>query len=729
MRACRGLFCCLAVAAVAGLVSTVAAVEGPDKGGSEILSTGKMRAIEAPSVGGGVASAAGFPKCESTGFEALEPICAWEAGTGLCGSTFICNSACALQPCYSVSCTPAVGPPEPDNCCVTKPHPINDWFMSASSQHCEEPHIDTVNPMNVGGQHLRFSRSADGGNPHGAVCPTGATAQPGACRQSAFTGNVSAVFPALQNPGITTTSFDVARDAAVGDGPFMEILWSNQSNSEGYVAQLIRVDVYGYVDVRDFFLAAWARLGELTPGYHHIEISQDQCNPAGVGSQTYKFDGVTEYTMAWAGVQSVEQEVWLGSNAGGANIDFDNFLVTRNLIAEPVCPSVCGDGVVSGDEECDTVPAPGDDSCCPGNCDQLTCLCNDPTNTIFDCAPRAVANGVNGPYMTDGGFFSYVADAPFTSIDTCDSDFDTEIYWNISPDCGLYQLFNDECVPGTFGGYQDPGDPNASCFQLTGYPGSSCLCAATPAGTYTFVISQYTTSGSTFIPPRCSNTTVNITKKTSCDLGGPIPGGACCSGLGDCTDGVAALACAGQYDTYSVNKLCSMVPCVAVLGACCNRAPGAGGACVVTTEAECPTSQYQGWTQGADCTEAPCAEVTGSCCNSLTGACLSDVIQSQCPPGADYSWTEGGSCSTCVARQGACCVKPDVLTAECTSTTFAQCNTLGGVWTDSTDCANVLCTPDFIPIPTVSEWGLAVLALLLLIGGKIYFSRREAAMA
>lgn len=31
-------------------------------------------------------------------------------------------------------------------------------------------------------------------------------------------------------------------------------------------------------------------------------------------------------------------------------------------------------------------------------------------------------------------------------------------------------------------------------------------------------------------------------------------------------------------------------------------------------------------------------------------------------------------------------------------------------------------------IPTVSEWGIAIMALLLLIGGKVYFNRRRRAM-
>ena len=33
------------------------------------------------------------------------------------------------------------------------------------------------------------------------------------------------------------------------------------------------------------------------------------------------------------------------------------------------------------------------------------------------------------------------------------------------------------------------------------------------------------------------------------------------------------------------------------------------------------------------------------------------------------------------------------------------------------------------PIPAVSEWGLVILALLLLAGGKVYFNRRRRAAA
>jgi hypothetical protein len=689
----------------------------------------KQAALEpAPAQG----SSAGFPKCESTGFEAAEAICAWENDLGICGSTHICRDRSLGDPPYPAC---AAAAPNPDNCCVLKPHPINDWFMSGSAQHCQEPSIRSVHPAS-GSQHMRIQRSTQGGNPAG--CTTTDVGTGTACRLSAFTPNVNPGSPGtLFNPGVTTSSFDVSRDVAAGV-PGMEIQWSNQSNSEGLLAQKILFHYLGYIFAADYDLGVYVYLGYMSAGqYHHIQTDHDICGD----EVRYYLDGELLHTGSWSNgasqnVQSIEQYVWLGDNSPGAIFDWDNFSVTRNLIAEPVCPSICGDGDVTGSEDCE----PGaDEACCPGQCGAVgsagECQCPDPTNSIFTCAPKAVVNGVNGPFISDGGFFSYAADAPFTSVETCDSDFDSQIFWNLTPDCAQYESFNDDCFEDDYAGGQQPGDPNASCYGGAAPPPGyqACICNATvPGTTYTFLIAEWAPppAGTTLIPPFCSSTVVEITKKTSCALGGPIPGGACCDRLtGLCTDGVEAAACAGQFQVYSDNKLCSMVECEAITGACCNTAPGAGGACVETTQAACPISQYQSWTMNAVCADVECDEVTGSCCNTLSGTCAT-TIQAQCGPGSDFVWTEGGSCSTCVARTGACCVEPDVLTATCTDgQTLAQCTAAGGVWSDSQPCSAVECTPNFIPIPTVSEWGLAVLALMLLIGGKIYFSRREAAMA
>ncbi len=39
------------------------------------------------------------------------------------------------------------------------------------------------------------------------------------------------------------------------------------------------------------------------------------------------------------------------------------------------------------------------------------------------------------------------------------------------------------------------------------------------------------------------------------------------------------------------------------------------------------------------------------------------------------------------------------------------------------------CEAALKPIPTVSQWGIAIMALLLLVGAKVYFSRRRAMQA
>lgn len=64
---------------------------------------------------------------------------------------------------------------------------------------------------------------------------------------------------------------------------------------------------------------------------------------------------------------------------------------------------------------------------------------------------------------------------------------------------------------------------------------------------------------------------------------------------------------------------------------------------------------------------------------------------------------------------GACC---DGLSAQCSVTTHMQCDCPQCQWTEDATCEDIGCQR--IPIPTASEWGLVTLALLLLIGGKLY---------
>jgi len=71
-------------------------------------------------------------------------------------------------------------------------------------------------------------------------------------------------------------------------------------------------------------------------------------------------------------------------------------------------------------------------------------------------------------------------------------------------------------------------------------------------------------------------------------------------------------------------------------------------------------------------------------------------------------------------QRGACC---DEDTFEsCTITTEKECDRKKCVWYKLLTCEDIKCNHN--PIPTVSQWGLVVLTLLLLTGAKVYFGRR-----
>lgn len=90
-----------------------------------------------------------------------------------------------------------------------------------------------------------------------------------------------------------------------------------------------------------------------------------------------------------------------------------------------------------------------------------------------------------------------------------------------------------------------------------------------------------------------------------------------------------------------------------------------------------------------DCTTDSCNEVTDSCDHVATcGACCD-------------SWI--GECNDAVAPEVCVC---------------SNC-----IWSGGADCADVECEAQFVAIPAVSEWGLVILTLTLLVAAKIRFRR------
>ncbi|MBI1825682.1 MAG: hypothetical protein HY287_08815 [Planctomycetes bacterium] len=135
--------------------------------------------------------------------------------------------------------------------------------------------------------------------------------------------------------------------------------------------------------------------------------------------------------------------------------------------------------------------------------------------------------------------------------------------------------------------------------------------------------------------------------------------------------------------------------------------------------------------------------VTGACCetNGAAQGCRDGVAQSECDD-ADETWTENATCievpcsciPNCAGREcgddgcgGSCGICNDGLFCNGVET----CGPQGGCILGAPPCqlniehcdeATQQCEPN--PIPTVSEWGLMVLLLVLLTGAKLAFRRR-----
>jgi len=138
----------------------------------------------------------------------------------------------------------------------------------------------------------------------------------------------------------------------------------------------------------------------------------------------------------------------------------------------------------------------------------------------------------------------------------------------------------------------------------------------------------------------------------------------------------------------------------------------------------------------------------GSCCYNIGLAskaqCALQVTPAECealntgpfPP----VFREGESCPTdggppCPSTSGACCdadAGPLAEDGRCENgSPYFACQCPSCFWFDGRSCGDVIasgaCEADFVAIPAVSDWGLVVTALLLLIGAKVRFGRRWAA--
>lgn len=588
----------------------------------------------------------------------------WVAGTELCGGP--ANGFCTVLPPFGNTC-PAAG----TNCCVGDPHPQNLWFRSGTDQHCFEPHIDTVNPQ-AGTQHLRFAFDAAGGNPLGCAGVNNT-----ACRTTAFTPDMGP-----QAIGAYRTEFDIAFPNFNGGVTWQYFNVTGLGSVEVYM--LFYFD--GTIHLFDYSTTPSTPVYvpfDTTGAYGHIDVFVDPCNPTDAGSFTYSYNGnvVLSNTYLQAGVGGSNQRAIMASDNGLDAVDIDNYLITR---IGP-CPAVCGNGTLEPGEVCDGADPAGQ---CPDRCD-ANCTCP-PICTLAD--PCILQNGANGPFRTpcDPAFaciFLYQADTEVVSLDLCGSTFDTQIaYWGSANDPADLGVGNDDCCDpnnpncGSFG---DGSDPSASCYDPVNFNLDSCACHDLPLAGDNLWLAQVTRSGPA-LPPPGVDVFAFIDKKLTCGV--EWENGACCdiNGVtgGDpagCTDDVAQGDCTGPDKVWTFNKFCSSLTCDCVpdcAGAQCGD-DGCGGSCGTCDD-------------GVACTDDACV---GRTCESVPN-------NANCDDGLFCTGTETCSANGCSSSGNPC--------AE------------GLVCNEDTD------TCDNPVIPTVSEWGLVVMALLLLAGAKVYFGRREA---
>lgn len=289
------------------------------------------------------------PPCESTGFEpigmdsppALDPACGWNLG-------WICDEAVFLMD----SCTDeAVGECTAGNvashgkCCAELPNPHNEWFQSASSVHCAQPHISNANP-HTGAQHLRIA--------HDPTRPTNA--------------GISVLTPASGGPYPEPAPWRIEFDLAVGvPSPpplppvtISKLIWlqlgGDPPTSNGRLhwigSDSARSDLLGAIITYDYGLHSYQHVAYASWGgaYDHITIEGDPC----AGTITYTVEtspdfyppGTYTYVASLPTTQSQNyvRAMWQTGGNLFFHYDLDNFVVFREK--EPCAENqgACCDG-------------------------------------------------------------------------------------------------------------------------------------------------------------------------------------------------------------------------------------------------------------------------------------------------------------------------------------------------------------------------------------------------
>jgi hypothetical protein len=702
-----------------------------------------------------------------TGFEAVD---GWDLGYSMHGPEFaLCpqgsvGTACQTKdyPNHAIS----------QNSCQRDPNEDTGWWANISSRHCNQPFVSDVHP-NTGTQHFRQTQET---NLAAGAC-TG-TGMGSGCR-------IRYSAPVDRFPGNTQVvgakdvwSFEIAFDKNTGNKRIRQMVGWDTANSDlgtygynGIGLSGLYFNFNGMVNICKTvacpnsaagmqFLAYWKYDA---PNYGKLTLTIDRCN--NVMKYTYQNSPlnaacpgcISEFTIDpgynlftppygngnydyYNRLQDIFQ--MQHNNVEDTIVDLDDLVVTHTGCPDACCnAAVCTEGSDNQAEcelmggryypntSCATVNANGwctadKGSCCDagpgagGACtDGVFASACTGTQKTWTKGATCNPNGFEtlcaigpGSCTVDNPAFSYCENLPgYVPCTAGGTECDVPGYCY----AGL-------CTQGAFGTCNYTGTATPGFCQTMGRCSGSATCvAATGAGC----------CDTTCTPPtNCPAGETCIAEPQGCSV---IPQGADCALCEGCDAWPAARGdCATVADC----------PAIPGLTATCEPNPtyvcNATADCPTGTTCIVPAMNPGGFLCSDDnvckIPAAPaCAEHPGACCNSVDGTCTDDVFSANCPAGPQMSWFKLETCvdvearGDCDAHLGACC-DGDAF-GGCTETTAAGCTGGKNVWSKLLTCAQIECVHE--AIPTVSTWGIAVLTLLLLIGAKVYFGRRQASAA
>ena len=207
-----------------------------------------------------------------------------------------------------------------------------------------------------------------------------------------------------------------------------------------------------------------------------------------------------------------------------------------------------------------------------------------------------------------------------------------------------------------------------------------------------------------------------------------------CTGCEDCVNGVCEDnqdKCPGCQDCVSAVCVDNQDKCMGcqdcVNAVCVDDRAKCAFACEDCVNGICEPMDSK-CNDGVSCTNPDVCNPTSPLANS--DGCVLTPVQSKCDDGDRCTddrcdpvlgcvFVDNGLCGACCLKDGSETCVDDLFREECPN---ADVKFFPGE-----DCIDINC--DDIVIPAVSQWGIAVISLLLLIGAKIYFSRRREAVS